>query len=178
MSKLLAMLLVATGLCLLPVLSNAADKEDTPPKAKEKEKAKPKEKESTVEWSEVKTAKGELKKPEYKKGQKAKELPKVEFSTEAPAFRVKWTTKPVEGKRGGAVSMTLYKKEAPRGNSDKETFKRAANLGNARGESEGSSKMITTGKGDYYIELDGDAIEYEITVESAEKKAKEPSEDK
>lgn len=172
MSKLLVLVL-AFGLLAVPVISIAADeKEDPKPKEKTKEKektkAKPKE---TVEWSQITSGKGELKKPEYKSGQRQvkAEPKKVEFSNEAAAFRVKWKTSIPEGKRGGSLAMTLYKKET---RGEKESYKRGERIGNARGESEGT-KVLTAGKGDYYIELDGDAIIYEITVESAEKKAAE-----
>jgi hypothetical protein len=167
MSKLLALFL-ALGLIVVPAMSLAApDKEAPKTKEKEpKEKTKPKE---TVEWSQLATKKGELSKPEYKKGQAAKkpEPTKVEFSNEAAAFRVSWKTTVPEGKRGGALSMSLFKKET---RGDKETYKRVDKIGSARGESEGN-KVFTVGKGEYHVELEGDAIAYEITIESAEKKA-------
>jgi len=169
MYKLLIPLwILLTALCFTPAFTTAADedKKEAPPKVTPKEKEKkPK---STIEWMEIKTAKGVLKKAEYKKGyNKQPELEKVEFSSEAPAVRIKWTTKAPEGKRGGSLAMTLYKKKDSKG--DKATYQRLDRLGSARGDSEGA-KTLSLGKGEFYIELDGDVLEYEIVIEAAEKK--------
>ncbi|GEM_PF-2657365 len=178
MSKLMiALCLLLSGLCFIPAISIAADEE----KAKEKEEAPkpmPKEKEdkkkpkSTIEWTEITSKSGVLKKAEYKKNAKQAEPMRIEFSSEAPAVRIKWTTKAPEGTRGGSISMSLVKKKEGRGSEDKATYQRVDRLGNARGASEGG-KTLSLPKGDYAIELEGDAIEYEITVEAAEKKTAE-----
>lgn len=157
---LLGLFVVAAFLAMSALTTTAEDK------AAKNGDAPKKEKRSSIEWSEITSARGELKKPEKRDRDK---LPKVQFSNDAAAFRVKWTTKPVEGKRNANMSMTLFKKMERRGEAE---FKRAVTIGNARGESEGV-KVLTVGKGDYYIELNGDAIEYEITVEAAEKKTAE-----
>lgn len=170
---LIPLWILVTALCFTPAFTTAADddKKEAPPKVmpKEKEKEKEKKPKSTIEWLEIKTAKGVLKKPEYRKGytQKPAELGKVEFSSESPTVRIKWTTKAPEGKRGGSLAMTLYKKKDSKG--DKTTYQRLDRLGSARGDSEGT-KTLSLGKGDFYIELDGDVLEYEIVIESAEKK--------
>lgn len=119
---------------------------------------------SSIEWVEVKSESGELKKPEYKKGSKRQEPKKVEFEVTGPAFKVSWETKPVENKRG-SIRMTIYK-EQKRG--EKSSWKRAGNLGSSRGEGKGL-KGIALGPGKYAIELDGEDISYTIKIEQAMK---------
>lgn len=180
MSKvMLACCLIISGLCFVPALTIADDekveekpkeKEDKPKLVKEKEKEKkPK---STIEWTEITTKSGVLKKPDYKKNAKQPEPTKVEFSNEAPAVRIKWTTKAPEGSRGGSMTMSLFKKKEGRGSDDKATYQRIDRIGTVRAANEGS-KTLGIGKGEYHIELEGDAIEYEITIEYPEKKAAE-----
>ncbi len=173
MSKvMLTCCLLISGLCFIPALTIADDDKVKEEKPKVKEKEKEKKPRPTIEWTEITTRSGVLKKPEYKKYAKQPEPIRVEFSTEAPTVRIKWTTKTPEGSRGGSMAMSLFKKKESRGSNDKTTYQRIDRIGNARGVSEGS-KTLSIGKGEFAIELEGDAIEYEITVEYPEKKAAE-----
>lgn len=177
MSKLmLAFSLLLSGLFFVPVLSIAADekedakeKEDAPKVTPKEDKKKPK---TSIEWTEITSKSGVLKKSEYKKGAKQAEPMRIEFTSETPSVRVKWTTKAPEGTRGGALSMTLVKKKESRGNEDKVAYQRVDRIGSARGASEGS-KTVGVGKGEFAIELEGESIEYEITIEYPEKKTAE-----
>ena len=172
---LIPLWILVTALCLAPTFSIVADDAKVEEK-EEKPKLVPKEKEkkpkTVIEWMEIKNAKGLLKKPEYKKNNaKQAEPMKVEFSSEAASVRIKGTTKAPEGKRGGSMAMTIYKKKESKG--DKETYQRLDRLGTVRSGDAGG-KMLSLGKGEFYIELEGDAIEYEITIEAAEKKEVTP----
>lgn len=170
--------LLAIALCCL-TLSAAQAADDVKKEPAKKETAKKKEpvkkrepikkesdskRKSSIEWVEVKSESGELKKEEYKAGAKRKDPPKIEFEVTGPAFKVTWETKAVENKRG-AIKMTVYK-EQTRG--EKSSWKRAANLGSARGDAKGV-KGVVLGPGRYAIELDGADIGYTIKVEQATK---------
>ena len=123
MSKvMLACCLLISGLCFIPTITIADDeKEKMDEKAKDSDgkpklvKEKEKKPKSSIEWTEITTKSGVLTKPAYKKNAKQAEPTRIEFSSEYPAVRIKWTTKAPEGKRGGAMAMSLFRKKEGRG---------------------------------------------------------------
>ena len=117
-----------------------------------------------IEWTEVTSKSGALKKPVYKKGRRGKkqEPAKIEFEVTGLAFRVSWETTIIKKKRG-SMKMTVYKAQK---RGDKIKWRRAANLGTVRGASKGV-KVVVLGPGDYSVELEGVDINYSIVVEQA-----------
>ncbi len=164
-------LLLIVSLAIASSFATAAEdapKKETPKKEVPKKEKKP---ETTIEWTEIKTDSGPLKKPEYRAGQKKVEPTSVEFDVEAQGFRVKIKAEALEDAKGGSMRAVLLKKE---GTGEKAKFRSAGNLGSIRAG--GEIAKVFAGAGTYKIELEGDKVKYEVVVEAAEKKTAETKE--
>lgn len=173
MKSLVHALLLVGSIAFVSSMAVAA--EDEPKKEVPKKEVPKKEKKpaTTIEWTEVKTDSGVLKKPEYKKGQAQKkaEPTAVEFDVESQGFRVRIKAEQDGDEKGGSLRATMLKKE---GSGEKAKYRSVGNLGSARAGSE--IGKVFTGAGSYKIELEGDKVKYEVVVEAAEKKSAESGE--
>ncbi len=173
MKSIICSLMLVLSLVFASSFAGAAEdppKKEVPPKKEiPKKEKKP---ETTIEWTELKVenSTGTLKKPAP--NAKKVEPTSVEFEVEAKGFRIKIKAEAAGEEKGGSMKAVLLKKD---GTGEKAKFRNAANLGSIRAGAE-IGKVFPLGPGTYKIEMEGEKVKYEVTVETAEQKTADGTE--
>lgn len=152
------------------------DKTDGKPKRTapvRRKQDKPRTSKKAVTWTRAGSFTGTLE-DTSKGGERGRGEPKkLEFTVKAERWRMGWTTE--EAGRPSSMKVTLYKKVVPakgdetaKGDKkakveEKVKWQRVASLGQGRGG--WANGVYQSGAGDYYVELEGRHVKYDLFVE-------------